>query len=235
MTLTRGIPKNVAIIMDGNGRWAKARGLTRTEGHKEGVNSVDAIITAAREYKLQSLVLYAFSTENWQRPKSEIMVLMSYLSEYLDRELERLLKNNIRFDAIGRLHDLPTHIIEKIERNRRQTRTNTGLRLVVALSYGGRQEIIDAVRGIARDVRDGSLQAEEIDEERFRRYVYLPDLPDPDLLIRTSGEMRISNFLLWQISYAELYVTDTLWPDFRKEEFAVALNTYTKRERRFGQ
>ncbi|MFC1809425.1 isoprenyl transferase [Candidatus Omnitrophota bacterium] len=230
-----GYPQHVAIIMDGNGRWANERGLERTDGHKEGIKSVDAIITAAAEFDIKTLVLYAFSSENWNRPKAEIVVLMSYLSRYLDKELERMKKENIKFSAIGRMSDLSDDIVNKIKRNAEQTKKNNGLHLVLAISYGGRNEIIDAVRGIAGDVSQGKVTPTEIDEAFFRKYLYGADLHDPDLLIRTSGEMRVSNFLLWQIAYSELYVTKTYWPDFRKEQFEEACQIYASRERRFGK
>lgn len=232
--MKKKFPKNVAIIMDGNGRWAQARGLPRTAGHKEGIKSVDAIISAAVKYDLQSLVLYAFSSENWKRPKAEVSVLMGYLSHYLDKELPRMQKQNICFDVIGRVNDLPDDVVAKIIRNKQETQHNTGLRLILALSYGGRHEIIDAVKKISASVVTGILQVSDIDELVVRENLYLPDLPDPDLLIRTSGEMRISNFLLWQISYTEFYITHTLWPDFREEEFVKALSEYSRRDRRFG-
>ncbi|MBN1493740.1 MAG: isoprenyl transferase [Candidatus Omnitrophica bacterium] len=228
-------PEHVAIIMDGNGRWARERGLERTEGHKEGIKSVDEAIKSAIEFNVKTLVLYAFSTENWKRPKSEIAVLMSYLSRYLDEELERLKSEDIKFTAIGRLNDLSKDIIKKIERNMEETKKNSRLHLVLALSYGGRNEIIDAVKGISSDVVQGKVVPAEIDDSFFKKYLYCPDMHDPDLLIRTSGEMRISNFLLWQISYSELYVTDAYWPDFRKEHFRAACETYKARERRFGK
>jgi len=228
-------PQHVAVIMDGNGRWAQERGLNRTEGHKEGINSVDVIIKSAMELNVKTLVLYAFSSENWNRPKTEISVLMAYLSQYLDKELERMQAENIRFSMIGRLSDLSDEIAKKVKRNMEATKNNTRLHLVLALSYGARNEIIDAVRNISTDVVQGRVAPAEIDEAFFKKYLYCPDMHDPDLLIRTSGELRISNFLLWQISYSELYVTKTYWPDFRNEQFKEACEDYARRERRFGK
>ena len=228
-------PQHVAIIMDGNGRWAQERGLDRTEGHKEGINSVDTIITSAIELNIKTLVFYAFSSENWNRPKTEIAVLMTYLSRYLDKELKRMQAENIKFSMIGRMSDLSDEIVKKVKRNMEATKKNTGLHLVLALSYGARNEIIDAVRNISSDVMQGKVVPSEIDEVFFKKYLYCPDMHDPDLLIRTSGELRISNFLLWQISYSELYVTKTYWPDFRKEHLKEACEDYAHRERRFGK
>ena len=232
---TKHYPQHVAVIMDGNGRWARQRGLPRTDGHREGIQSVDTIISASVELGIRTLFLYAFSTENWKRPQVEIAVLMKYLSDYLDKEYERLQEQNIRFTVIGRIDDFDAPLAKKIRHTIEATKNNTGLRLVLALSYGGRAEIIDAVRGIARAVQTGTVSPEQIDEKLFTRYLYVPDLPDPDLLIRTSGELRISNFLLWQISYTELYITDVLWPDFRRDEFIGALDAYRHRQRRYGQ
>ena len=232
---TKHYPQHVAVIMDGNGRWARQRGLPRTDGHREGIQSVDTIISASVELGIRTLFLYAFSTENWKRPQVEIAVLMKYLSDYLDKEYERLQEQNIRFTVIGRIDDFDAPLAKKIRHTIEATKNNTGLRLVLALSYGGRAEIIDAVRGTARAVQTGTVSPEQIDEKLFTRYLYVPDLPDPDLLIRTSGELRISNFLLWQISYTELYITDVLWPDFRRDEFIGALDAYRHRQRRYGQ
>jgi undecaprenyl diphosphate synthase len=228
-------PQHVAIIMDGNGRWAKDRNLDRTEGHKEGIKSVDAVIKAAIEFNIKTLVLYAFSSENWNRPKAEIAVLMSFLSRYLDEELARMKAEDIRFTAIGRLSDLSKEIIRKIERNMEETRDHARLHLVLAVSYGGRNEIVDAAKQIAADVEKKKIVPAEVDEACFKKYLYGPAMHDPDLLIRTSGEMRISNFLLWQLSYSELYFTKTYWPDFRREHFQEACETYMRRSRRFGK
>ncbi len=221
--------------MDGNGRWAKRRGLPRIEGHRAGAESVREIVRVAGEMGLKYLTLYAFSTENWQRPKLEVRALMHLLEFYLQQEIPELAKNNVRLAAIGRLHELPSSAQRQLEKGIAALKDNTGLTLVLALSYSGRAEIVDAVRAIARDVKTGAIEIADITEESFGRYLYTAGMPDPDLLIRTSGELRVSNFLLWQISYAEIYVTETLWPDFRKAAFLNALDDYSKRHRRFGK
>ena len=221
--------------MDGNGRWAKQRGLPRIEGHRRGAESVRAIVRACGELGIEYLTLYAFSSENWKRPKAEVTALMRLLEFYLKREIAELNKNNVRLAAIGRLHELPESSQRQLDKSIEALHKNTGLTLVLALSYGGRAEIVDAVRAIARDVKAGSLDIADINEEAISRRLYTRHIPDPDLLIRTSGEMRISNFLLWQISYAEIHVTETLWPDFRKPELLAALDDYGKRQRRFGR
>ncbi len=228
-------PRHIAIIMDGNGRWAKQRGLPRLEGHRAGAESVRAIVRACGELGIEYLTLYAFSSENWRRPKAEVTALMHLLEFYLQREVTELDKNNVRLAAIGRLHELPEGAQRQLQKSIEALRKNTGLTLVLALSYGGRAEIVDAVRSIARDVKTGALNIADINEETISHRLYTRDIPDPDLLIRTSGEMRISNFLLWQISYAEIHVTDTLWPDFRKPQLQAALDDYAKRQRRFGR
>jgi undecaprenyl diphosphate synthase len=235
MSTTKNIPQHVAIIMDGNGRWARQRGLPRIEGHRAGAESVREIVRVAGELGVRYLTLYAFSTENWQRPKLEVQALMHLLEFYLQREIPELDKNNVRLAAIGRLHELPVSAQQQLNRSIAALKDNTGLTLVLALSYSGRAEIVDAARAIARDVKTGAIEVADITEESFGRYLYTAGLPDPDLLVRTSGELRVSNFLLWQISYAEIYVTDTLWPDFRKAEFLQALHDYSKRHRRFGK
>jgi undecaprenyl diphosphate synthase len=222
--------KHVAIIMDGNGRWAKQRGRSRIEGHREGVKRVDEIIKTALDLKLNALTLYAFSMENWQRPKKEINSLMGILEHYLKREMKRIARNNIVFRAIGNLERLPENIQEILAQFEHITRKNNGLFLTSALSYGSKEEIITAVKCIIRD----GLTPEEVGKKTFERYLFTSGLPDPDLIIRTSGEMRLSNFLLWQAAYAELYFTETLWPDFGREEFISAVKEYRKRERRFG-
>ena len=229
------IPRHVAIIMDGNGRWAKQRGLTRLEGHRAGAESVRAIVRACGELGIGYLTLYAFSSENWRRPKVEVTALMHLLEFYLQREVAELDKNNVRLAAIGRIHELPESAQRQLDKSIETLKKNTGLTLVLALSYGGRTEIVDAVRSIARDVKTGALDIADINEELISQRLYTRDIPDPDLLIRTSGELRISNFLLWQISYAEIHVTDTLWPDFRKPQLLAALDDYSKRQRRFGR
>ena len=228
-------PEHVAVIMDGNGRWAEQRGLPRIRGHEEGGKRVEEIIRMAPDLGVKHLTLYAFSKENWQRPKPEIDFLMGLLSDYLDRKLEDMRKNNIVFRAIGRLNDLPPAIQKKIERNMKESRHNTGLHLTFAFSYSSRLEIADACRKIAEEVSQGKLSCDQISERTVADHLYTAGMPDPDLLIRTSGEMRISNFLLWQISYAELYVTKKFWPEFDREEFEKAISAYRKRERRFGR
>jgi undecaprenyl diphosphate synthase len=228
------LPAHVAIIMDGNGRWAKARGLPRIEGHRVGAESARVIIRAAGEAGIKYLTLYAFSVENWNRPKDEVDKLMKYLVHYLKTETPELNKNNVRLEVIGQIYRLPETVQEHLRKSIHILEKNNGLTLVMALSYGSRPEIIDAVRSIAAKVKQGRLDPAEIDESLFAQHLYTKSIPDPDLLIRTSGEMRISNFLLWQISYAELVVTSTLWPDFRKPQFFEALEEYTRRHRRFG-
>jgi undecaprenyl diphosphate synthase len=228
------IPTHVAIIMDGNGRWAKQRHLPRVEGHRNGVESVRAVVRAAGEAGVKYLTLYAFSVENWSRPKDEVDTLMKYLARFLKAELGELHRNNVRLEAIGQIYRLPEFVQEQLARTRAALAKNNGLTLILALSYGGRTEIVEATRSIAQKVRDGTLEPAEINEQSVSQHLYTSPYPDPDLLIRTSGEMRISNFLLWQISYAELVVTSTLWPDFRKPQFYEALEEYTRRHRRFG-
>jgi undecaprenyl diphosphate synthase len=228
------VPAHVAIIMDGNGRWAKQRHLPRIEGHREGAESVRAVVRAAGEVGIKYLTLYAFSVENWSRPKDEVDTLMKYLARYLKTELADLMKHNVRLEVIGQIYRLPEFVQEQLEKTRAMLARNNGLTAVLALSYGGRQEIVEAVRDIATKVQRGKLDPAEINEQVISQHLYTKHIPDPDLLIRTSGEMRVSNFLLWQISYAELVVTPTLWPDFRKGQFYEALEEYARRHRRFG-
>jgi len=227
------LPTHVAIIMDGNGRWAKQRGLPRIEGHLVGMESVRNIITATINLKIPYLTLYAFSKENWTRPKEEVNGLLEILVIYLEKELPLMMEKDIRFNIIGDLSDFPDNIQKKIRDVMKKTLKNNALCLNIALSYSGRKEILHAARGIAEDYRDGNIK--KIDEGVFKRYLWTRGIPDPDLLIRTSGEMRISNFLLWQIAYTEIYVTDTLWPDFRQEAYYDALKEYSRRDRRFGR
>lgn len=229
------MPKHVAIIMDGNGRWARKRGLPRVAGHSEGVKSVRAVVEAAGEIGIKVLTLYTFSKENWLRPRQEVSALMRLLVNTLRREINDLMKKNVRLRAMGDLNDLPEEAYDEILYGIERTRHNTGLVLNLALSYSGRQEILDAVRAIAYKIKAGLLQPEEISEQIFASHLYTNNLPDPDLLIRTSGELRVSNFMLWQLSYTEIYVTKTLWPDFRKAEFYDAMINYLNRERRFGK
>ena len=220
--------------MDGNGRWAKKRSLNRIRGHREGAESVRDIVRACREMGIEVLTLYAFSTENWQRPRQEIWALMSLLKDFLRSELGEMMENGIRLNAIGQIERFPDDVLTVLREVMDETRKNPGMILNLALSYGGRDEIVTAARRIVAEVQAGRLQVEEISEGVFSKYLYTEGMPEPDLLIRTGGEMRISNFLLWQIAYTEIYVTDTLWPDFRREELIRILHDYQKRERRFG-
>ena len=228
------VPVHVAIIMDGNGRWARQRHLPRVEGHRQGAESVRAIVRAAGEAGIKYLTLYAFSVENWSRPKDEVDTLMKYLARYLKNEIGELNKNNVRLEAIGQIYRLPEAVQTQLEKTKQALSKNSGLTLTLALSYGGRTEIVEAVRAIATKVQEGKLEAAEINEQVIAQHLYTKNMPDPDLLIRTSGEMRVSNFLLWQISYAELVVTPTLWPDFRKAQLHEAVEEYSRRHRRFG-
>ena len=227
-------PKHIAIIMDGNGRWAKEKNLPRTAGHREGAQRVKEIVRSARELNIGVLTLFAFSRENWSRPKREIDILMRYLGNFLGSELNNMLKNNIRFKVIGGGDPMPESLQEKIRDAEEKTGHNTGLVLVLALNYGSRQEIVEAAKKFAASVKRGEKAPEDLDVEKFSRYLYTADLPDPDLLIRTSGEMRISNFLLWQLSYTELYFPKKYWPDFKKSDLEEAILEYQNRERRFG-
>ena len=229
------LPLHVAVIMDGNGRWAKERGLPRIEGHRRGAESARAIIKAASEAGIRYLTLYTFSVENWNRPKTEVDAIMKYLAYYLKKETPELDRNNVRLEAIGQIHRLPEPVQKQLEKSRQQLSKNTGLTLVLALSYGARAEIVDATRAIAEKVQSGDLVPEEVTETLFGMHLYTSQIPDPDLLVRTSGEMRLSNFLLWQVSYAEMVVTETLWPEFRKTAFYNALEEFAKRHRRFGK
>lgn len=228
------LPTHVAIIMDGNGRWAKQRHLPRVEGHRVGVESVRAVLRTCGELGIKYLTLYAFSVENWNRPKDEVDTLMKYLARYLKSEIGELSKNNVRLEVIGQIYRLPEFVQEQIEKTRAALSKNTGLTLILALSYGGRTEIVEAARALAEKVKSGALEPAEITEQALSQHLYTRHFPDPDLLIRTSGEMRVSNFLLWQISYAEFVVTPTLWPDFRKPQLIEALEEYARRHRRFG-
>ena len=222
--------EHIAIIMDGNGRWAESRGLTRSDGHKAGADNISRIANAARELGIKYLTLYAFSTENWKRPPAEVAFLMGLIPEVTGKQLPEMMKNNVRLRTIGRTNDLPLPARKSLLKCIEETRNNTGLTINIALSYGGRAEITDAVNKILAEKKPG----EKIDEKEFAKYLYAPDIPDPDLLIRTSGELRLSNFLLWQLSYSEIYVTDTHWPDFDKEALQTAINSFGSRKRRFG-
>ena len=224
----RALPAHIAVIMDGNGRWARKRGLPRVAGHRSGINAVREVVEGCAELGISVLTLYAFSVENWKRPAPEVRTLMLLLKEYLNRELDNLNRNNIRFQTIGRTDQLEPSVRQELDKAIARTQSNTGMVFVVALNYGGRAEIIDAVNRLLRARR------EAVDEAEFSRHLYTAGLPDPDLLIRTSGEMRVSNFLLWQIAYTEIYVTETLWPDFGKKDLYEAIVAFQKRERRYG-
>lgn len=226
------LPAHVAIIMDGNGRWARLRNLPRVEGHVQGIESVRDIVTTTRELNIPYLTLYAFSKENWGRPRAEVARLLELLAIYLDRELQLMLDKSIRFNVIGEMDDFPKRLQRHLMETMDKTRKNKGLTLSIALSYSGRREILKAVRAVCDEMLQGKVR--RIDERVFRRHLFTRDIPDPDLLIRTSGEMRLSNFLLWQMAYTEFYITDTLWPDFRRDAYIKALSEFTKRDRRFG-
>lgn len=226
--------RHVAIIMDGNGRWAERRGLPKVEGHRQGARQVTEVLKAAQEYGVEFLTLYAFSTENWKRPVAEVTALMGLLEEFIDDKLPELMKNGIRLRTIGRTEDLFPGARKKLLYAIEMTEKNDGGTLNLALNYGGRAEIVDAVNKMAAEMTEKGGRFPKVTEESFRNYLYAPDIPDPDLLIRTSGELRLSNFLLWELSYSEMYVTDTLWPDFGKKEFGEALEAYGQRDRRFG-
>lgn len=228
------LPRHVAIIMDGNGRWARDHGLPRVAGHRAGIASVREVVESAARLGLQALTLYAFSRENWSRPSAEVSTLMTLLCDYLERELDAVHEQNIRFNAIGRIDELPAKVRAELARAEERTQRNSGMRFLVALSYSGRTEIADAARQLARDAVAGRIDPEAIDEAALAARLSTADLPDPDLLIRTSGELRVSNFLLWQIAYAEFWVTPVLWPDFRRQHLFAALVDYAQRERRFG-
>ena len=229
------IPRHVAIIMDGNGRWAKRRFLPRVEGHRNGAKSVRMVVEEARRLGIRYLTLFAFSTENWHRPTDEVGGLMQLFVRHLESELELLLKNGIRLRAMGDVSRLPQAVRELLQRNEEKTKDLTGMDLILAVSYGGRDEVVQAVRKIGRAVKAGEVDPETITEEMFSKSLYLPDVPDPEVLIRTSDETRISNFLLWQLAYAEIVVTPVLWPDFTSDEFHRCLHVFAGRNRRFGR
>jgi undecaprenyl diphosphate synthase len=228
------IPTHIAIIMDGNGRWARAQGLRRILGHDAGAKTVRQISRECSRLGVGRLTLYAFSAENWKRPAHEVRFLMKLLSDYLVNERQEIMENNIRFTAIGRLEELPGEVKVKLNETITLSSKNTGMVLCLALAYGGRYEIVDAVRRLAREVKEGKRTPESIDEEAISKYLYDPGASDPDLLIRTGGDLRVSNFLLWQISYTELWVTSVRWPDFQKEHLHEAIREYSQRDRRFG-
>ncbi|TRZ49261.1 isoprenyl transferase [bacterium] len=228
------IPRHIAIIMDGNGRWAKKNGLARTTGHKEGFKRVREIIEAAVKLGIKAVTFFAFSTENWSRPKQEVDMLMRYLGDTLEKQVKELQKNNVRLLVIGKNEPLPKKLQAKLRKAEEATKNNAALTVVLALNYGSRQEIVDAAMKFARDALKDETKIDRLDVDTFSRYLYTAGLPDPDLLIRTSGEMRLSNFLLWQLSYAELYFPKIYWPDFHFQDLERAIKVYQKRERRFG-
>ena len=228
------MPVHIAVIMDGNGRWAQARGMPRVEGHRRGANTVRRISEACRELGVSYLTLYCFSNENWKRPKEELSFLMGLLKTYLIQERPTLLKNDIRLTIIGRREGTPDDVQSEMDRSVELSKNCKSLTLCLAINYGSRQEIVDAVRSIASQVQSGSLKPADIDESLFAKHLYTSGMPDPDLLIRTSGEMRISNYLLWQISYSELWITEKSWPEFEKDDLVQAIADYNKRDRRFG-
>lgn len=229
------LPRHVAIIMDGNGRWATGRGLERLYGHRRGKASVRAIVELSRRLGIEYLSLYAFSSENWERPEAEVKGLMNLLKRYATTELDRMMKNGVRLKVIGNMRKLPADVRQALRHTVEQTKRNRDLTVVLALSYSAREEIATAVKGIARKVKRGDLEPDEITEDTIAQSLGTAGIPDPDLLIRTSGEVRLSNFLLWQVAYTEIYITETLWPDFREKQFIEALRQFQKRERRFGR
>ena len=229
------VPKHIAIIMDGNGRWAKSRNLSRTQGHTEGVKRVEEIVDVANHLGIKVLTLYTFSTENWDRPEHEVSFLMSMLTTVLSSKVRKLKAGNVKFQTIGRQDRIPEAVAQAIEKVKEETKDNTGLILNLAFNYGSRLEIVDAVKEVARGVKEGKVDPQQINEQMISQALYTKNLPDPDLLIRTSGEKRISNFLLWQLSYAEFYFTDKCWPDFTEEELKKAIADFQSRERRFGK
>lgn len=229
------LPQHVAVIMDGNGRWAKRRGLPRIMGHQRGVDTLKALLRCCRDWGVPALTAYAFSTENWGRPLEEVEFLMTLFERVLRKELKEMMEENVRIRFVGNLEALPSSLQAEIERSMEETKNNLGIQFTVATNYGGRQEIVQACRAIATKVQQGLINPEDIDETLLERHLYTAGLSSPDLLIRTSGEMRLSNFLLWQMAYAEIYVTETLWPDFDRAQFHQALSAYQQRERRFGK
>lgn len=229
------IPKHVSIIMDGNGRWAERHGKVRVAGHEHGVEAVRSVVEGAGEVGVKHLTLYAFSTENWDRPKAEVDALMGLLVQAIESETDSLMKNNVRLTAIGNVEAMPTHVRENLNRCINRLQNNTGLNLILALSYSGQWDILNAAKTIAGEVLDQKISIDAVDRDLFDRYLSTAEVPHPELLIRTSGEYRISNFLLWQIAYSELYFTPKLWPDFRKEDLFEAIVDYQNRERRFGK
>ena len=234
MVKKKRLPNHIAIIMDGNGRWAKRRGFLRVKGHEEGVNSVREITTECAKKHIGQLTLYAFSNENWKRSKTEVNFLMRMLKKFLIAERPTIRDNNIILKTIGRTEALPEDVQKELFISMEESKNNTGMILCLALNYGGRTEIVDAANGLAKDVKKGVVKLKDIDDDVFKSYMYTSDMTDPDLLIRTGGEMRVSNFLLWEVSYAELWFTSVYWPEFRKKHLEDALGDYAKRERRYG-
>jgi undecaprenyl diphosphate synthase len=229
------LPKHIAVIMDGNGRWARRKGAKRIFGHRNAVEAVRQTTEACAELGIKYLTLYAFSTENWNRPRAEVIGLMELLVSTIKKETSTLTKNNVRLSSIGQISALPKSCQQELQESKELTKNNDGLNLILALSYSGRWEIVEAVKDLLKDVKNGAIGPEDINNDIFSDYLCTKGIPDPELLIRTSGELRISNFLLWQIAYTELYITDILWPDFRKENLYEAIVAYQKRERRFGK
>ena len=229
------IPEHVAIIMDGNGRWAKKRGLPRVAGHRKGADSVRRAVESCDKLGVKYLTLYAFSSENWNRPEKEVNALMGLLEKFLKEKTPEMMEDNVRLTSMGRLDDLPYNVRNELNKAMESTAGNTGVTMNLALSYGGREEIVDAVKSIASKVKSGNLNITDVNNELFSQEIYTSEMPDPDLLIRTSGELRLSNFMLWQLSYAEIFITDKLWPDFCHEDFVTAITDFTKRDRRFGK
>lgn len=228
------LPRHVASIMDGNGRWARARYFPRIEGHRRGVRTVRMMIEECARFGLQQLTLFCFSSENWKRPPMELRLLMNLLEQYVVEERAEIMEQGLQFAMIGRREGLPEGVLREVDKTVHCSRNNTGMRLCLAVNYGSRAEIVDAVKAIAREAKDGTISPEKIDEETIRDHLYTAGMPDPDLVIRTAGELRISNFLLWQISYAELWVTPKFWPEFSRDDLVSALKAYAQRDRRFG-
>jgi undecaprenyl diphosphate synthase len=228
-------PRHIAFIMDGNGRWARKRLLPRMFGHRAGTSATKAMVEACDQLGVKYLTVYAFSSENWARPLTEVDALMKLMVEMTRKEIDGMMKNNVRFCALGNLSKLPEATRRELEMGVERTKNNTGIQFNIAVSYGGREEIVDAARAIAEKAKAGTLDPDTLDEATFARHLYLPDVPDPELLIRTGGDLRISNFLLWQVAYTEIYVTSTLWPDFDKQELMKAVDAYHSRQRRFGK
>jgi len=229
------VPEHLAIIMDGNGRWAKKRGLPRAAGHRTGADSVKHIVKSCDQLGIKYLTLYAFSSENWNRPSSEVEALMDLLEKFLKERLPEMLEDNVRLMAIGRLDMLPKNVRDELDNAINKTANNTAVTMILALSYGGREEIVDATKKLAHKAVSGEIKVDDIDNEMLSKHLYTAEIPDPDLLIRTSGELRLSNFLLWQLSYAEIVITDKLWPDFRHDQLVASLQEFSLRDRRYGK